>query len=298
MPLAAWVGSKDTVHRYLQIVGKIRLAHAPRRNHWWHVPFHLTSRGITTRPMQTDPIHSVDFDFVDHRLVVATVEGRTESFALGGNTVASFYHRTLAALEDVGVDVLIEQPYPFDLADGIPFADDDRPREYDPVWVNRYWRVLGEAALLLEQFAGEFSGKTSPVHHFWHTMDLAVTRFSDRPVDHPASADSVTKEAYSSEVVSFGFWFGDDSFPEPAFYSYTAPEPPGLAERPLAPTSAEWLERSEGHLAVYRYDDARAAPDPRAAVLAFLESTYQAGAGAADWDLGRWASPGGSTTRD
>lgn len=295
MPLEEWAESKETLHRYLQIVGKIRLAGAPRRNHWWNIPFHLTGRGITTRPMGVDPIFAIDFDFVDHRLLVDTVNGDSGGFPLEGHTVASFYDRTLALLAGFGIAVVVRHPYPFDLSDRVPFAEDDRPRAYDRSWVNRYWRVLSGVNLVLEEFAGDFSGKTSPVHHFWHTMDIAVTRFSDRVVAHDDSVDPVTREAYSREVISSGFWFGDDSFPESAFYSYTSPEPDGLADVMLEPATAEWRDQGGSHLGMLRYDDARRSGDVRPAALEFYESAYQAGAALAGWDVAATASPGGST---
>lgn len=297
MPLEAWTPSKETLHRFLQIVGKIRLSAALARNHWWHIAYHLTGRGITTRPMGSEPIFTIDFDFVLHRLVVSTSDGRMESFPLAGNSVASFYEQTLTLLGVLGIGIIIERPEPFELADTTPFADDIEHRDYDPFWINRYWRILSEVNLILEEFAGHFSGKTSPVHHFWHSMDIAVTRFSDRAVDHPPSVDSVNREAYSREVISFGFWFGDPSFPEPAFYSYTAPEPDGLSSEPLFPSTAEWLKRGTGHLAVYRYNDARITTNPRSSVLEFLDSAYRAGATRAGWDIARLASPDGSTSR-
>jgi len=299
MPLEQWQDTKNTVHRFCQVVGKIRLACAVRRNHWWNAPFHLTGRGITSRPMgQADgnPIFTIDFDFVGHSLVVTTVDGRAVSFPLYGRSVAAFYDDTLRALESLGVRVDIELPHPFDLPDaGRPFAEDTEHAAYDPVLVTRYWQILSQVNLLLEEFAAGFSGKTSPVHHFWHTFDIACTRFSERRVDQPAEADPVTREAYSREVVSFGFWFGDDTFPEPAFYSYTAPEPDGLDREPLVPEVARWVPQRGSHLAVLRYDDARAQADPRAAVLAFYESAYQAGARLAGWDVAGLACPGGVT---
>lgn len=295
MPLSSWASSKETLHRYLQIVGKIRLAVAPRRNHWWHIPFHLTGRGLTTRPMGSGTIFTIDFDLVDHRLVVTTSEGAIDSFSLPGNSVASFYEKVLTLLRQLGIAVTIERPEPFDLSDDTPFADDLHHHDYDPFWISRYWRVLSEVNLVLEEFSGEFSGKISPVHHFWHTMDIAVTRFSEGEVPHPLSVDSVTREAYSREVISSGFWFGDASFPEPAFYSYTAPEPTGIASTVLRPPSAEWLDGGGSHLAVYRYDDARASRDPRASIMKFYQSAYQAGAALAGWDIDRLASPNGVT---
>ncbi len=299
MPLTEWRDTKETLHRYAQIVGKIRLAASARCNHWWNVPFHVTGRGITTRPMrQVDEnlIFTIDFDFVDHRLVIATLDGEERSFPLPGHSVASFHDATLAALAALGIHVQIALPRPFDLPDtGRPFAEDTEHATYDPVAANRYWRILSQVATTLEEFAAGYSGKRSPVHHFWHTFDIAHSRFSGRQIDQPRQTDPVTREAYSREVISFGFWFGDDTFAEPAFYSYTAPEPTGLAGEPLSPASAQWLARGDSHLAVLRYDAARGETDPRAAVLAFYESAYRAGAGRAGWDVTALACPGGIT---
>jgi len=295
IPYESWRDSMATLHRFAQLVGKVRLAASPRRNHWWNVPFHLTGRGITTRPMGRDPIFCIDFDFLDHRVDIATTDGVRYSWALPGCSVAIFHDQLTRGLAALGVDVDIALPYPFDLPDADrPFAADDEHRAYDPSAVTRYWQVLSRVNLLLEEFAGRFSGKTSPVHHFWHTFDIAVTRFADRHIDQPPTVDSVTREAYSREVVSFGFWFGDESFPEPAFYSYTAPEPDGLAGEPLT-SAATWVERSGSHLAILRYDDVREQPDPEASVLEFYEAAYRAGARRAGWDIARYACPGGAT---
>lgn len=297
IPFAAWKDTLATLHRFAQVVGKIRLAASPRRNHWWNVPFHVTGRGITTRPM-TDgtTIFTIDFDFLDHRLDITALTGQRYSFPLAEQSVAGFYHQICSGLSTVGVDVTIARPRPFDLPDSDrPFAEDTEHASYDPAAVTRYWRVLSQVNLLLETFAGNYSGKTSPVHHFWHTFDIAVTRFGDTHVEHSATTDPVTREAYSRDVISFGFWFGDDSFPEPAFYSYTAPEPTGLSEEPLQPPAARWIERNGSHLALLRYDDARTLPKPRAAVLDFYESAYQAGGRHAGWDIARLACPGGVT---
>lgn len=298
MPLASWVDTKETLHRFLQVVGKIRLAASVRRNHWWNIAFHLTGRGITSRPMglvDGNPIFTIDFDFVAHRLLVHALDGRSVSFPLAGQSVASFYTATLAALDSLGVEVRVAKPYPFDLPDADrAFADDTEHTSYDPGWVTRYWQVLSQVNLVLEDFAAGYSGKASPVHHFWHTFDIATTRFADRVIPQPPEADSVTREAYSREVVSFGFWFGDSNFPHPAFYSYTAPEPAGLVDDPLPPP-AQWAPQRGSHLAVLRYDDARAAADPRSAVLEFYKAAYQAGARRAGWDIDRYACPGGIT---
>ncbi|WP_150246108.1 DUF5996 family protein [Nocardiopsis quinghaiensis] len=298
-PLDAWQDTKQTLHRFEQIVGKVRLHHSPRRNHWWHVPFHLTGSGITSRPMgMTDgnPVFTVDFDFVRHQLIVSSLDGGTVSFPLQGNSVASFYLRFQSALDSLGVDGTIPRAHPFDLPDADrPFARDHEHATYVPEQATRYWQVLSQVNMVLEEFAAGFSGKTSPVHHFWHTFDIAVTRFSSHTVPQPREAGQVVREAYSREVVSSGFWFGDDNVPEPCFYSYTAPEPEGLTGRPLSPAEAEWVPSGDGHLALLRYADAREAADPQATVLEFMESAYRAGAGLAGWDIEALACPGGAT---
>jgi hypothetical protein len=300
LPYEDWRDTLATLHRFAQVVGKVRLAAAPRRNHWWHVPFHLTGRGITTRPMGdpsgNGPVFALDFDFVDHRLELSTTDGRREGFGLEGRSVAGFTRELTRVLDAAGVPARPARPRPFDLPDaGRPFAEDEEHASYDPAAVTRYWQTLSRVNLLLEQFAAGWSGKTSPVHHFWHTFDIAVTRFSDRHVDQGPDADSVTREAYSREVVSSGFWFGDDEFREAAFYSYTAPEPAGLADAPLRPDGARWVERRGSHLAVLTYEQARRQPDPAAAVLDFLDGAFEAGATRAGWDLGRDACVGGVT---
>ncbi|MGV9777991.1 DUF5996 family protein [Streptosporangium sp. NPDC003464] len=297
MPLEEWADTKETVHRFTQIVGKVRLATSVRRNHWWNVPFHLTGRGITTRPsggFDDVPVFTVDFDFVAHRLIVNRLDGHSVSFGLTGQSVSSFHRTFFAALKDLGIEVTIEAE-PFGLADSTPFAQDTKHAAYDPVLVNRYWQVLSQVNLVLERFAARFCGKISPVHHFWHTFDIAVTRFSGRSVGAQPQADPVTREAYSREVISSGFWFGDDAMPWPAFYSYTAPEPAGLAEEPLRPEEAAWLPQRGSHLAVLRYDDARAHDDPVATVLDFLDCAYQAGARRARWDRALLVSLPGTT---
>ncbi|HYZ02736.1 MAG TPA: DUF5996 family protein [Candidatus Binatia bacterium] len=299
LPLAGWAESKETMHRFLQVVGKIRLALGVRRNHWWHVPFHVTGRGLTTRPMWSagsDAIVTIDFDLVAHELLINHLDGRSVSIPLVGQSVASFHDRTHDALHSLGIEVPIPRDTPFDLPDsGRPFSSDTEHAVYDPVSVSTYWRVLSQVGLVLELFSARFSGKVSPVHHFWHTFDVAATRFADRWVDQPPEVDSVTREAYSREVISSGFWFGDAESGNPAFYSYTAPEPGGLAGQPLRPEEASWLESGSGHLAVLPYDAARADADPVAAVLDFFESAYQAGARLAGWDIAGLACPGGIT---
>ena len=286
------------MHRFTQILGKIRLAASPRRNHWWNAPLHLTGRGLTTRPMSTDGVRvfCIDLDLLDHRLDLTTADGPRWSFPLAGRSVAAFWAELHRGLDALGLDVRVAVPRPFDLPDAArPFADDTEHAAYDPAAVTTYWTVLGQVNLLLERFAQSYSGKTSPVHHFWHTFDIAVTRFSDRVVDQPATVDPVTREAYSREVVSFGFWFGDEATREPAFYSYTAPEPAGIADGPLTPDAARWVAQRGSHLAVLPYAAARATADPRATVSAFYDSAYRAGATRAGWDLADLAAVDGYT---
>ncbi|GLZ48380.1 hypothetical protein Acsp06_45650 [Actinomycetospora sp. NBRC 106375] len=298
LPYEDWIPTRETLHRFAQIVGKVRLAASPRRNHWWNVPLHLSGRGLTTRPMTVDGarIFCLDLDLVDHRLDLTTADGGRWSFSLRDRSVASFSTDLTAGLAALDLPVVIADPRPFDLPDHErPFAADTEHATYDPGAVTRYWRILGQVNLLLEQFAGRYSGKTSPVHHFWHTFDIALTRFSDRVIGHGAETDPVTREAYSREVISSGFWFGDPTFPEPAFYSYTAPEPDGLPSAALSPPSARWLEKGGAHLAVLTYADARATADPRATVLDFYETAYDAGAVRAGWPASDLACAGGVT---
>jgi hypothetical protein len=285
LPLEAWRPTKDTLHLYVQVVGKVRMATTPLRNHWWNVPLYVDVRGLTTRCMRQRGLSfSIDFDLLDHELRLRTGRGEIESFPLrDGLSVADFYGQLMDLLERLGIGVAI-RPEPFGVPMTSPFADDLEHASYEADVVSDWWRILDWADWVLEGFAGWFRGKTSPVHLFWHGLDLAVTRFSGRRVDPAPHADSVTQEAYGEEVISFGFWPGDDQITEPAFYSYTAPEPAGLADRPLEPREAFWAEAGSGHMALLRYDDVRAAAVPQVTLLRFLESAYQAGALAAGWD--------------
>ena len=286
LPLEEWDETRVTLRLYLQIVGKIRLALAPPKNHWWHVVFYVTSRGLTTRRMWSDGVgFELDFDFVDHRLVIRTNRGVVEELRLReGLSVADFYAGLFELLARHGIDVSIlarsyGDPTP------VPFAEDVADASYDAEFVDRFWRILAGSAEVLEEFSGWFNGKTSPVHVFWHSMDLAVTRFSGRRAPAMPTAGRVAQEAYSHEVISFGFWAGDASVRAPAYYSYTAPEPPGLAEQPLQPEEAFWAEvgSGSGHQARLWYEDVRLAESPRMTLLRFLQSAYEAGARTAGW---------------
>jgi Family of unknown function (DUF5996) len=285
LPLEAWEPTKTTLHLWAQIVGKVKLAATAPRNHWWHVPLYLDVRGLTTRRLHHGQTSfQIDFDFVDHRLVVRTNRGQRDGFALhDGLSAAGFDRQLHQLLDQLGVDVAIrEDPYGVPMT--TPFPDDLEHAAYDPTYVRRFWQVLDWVDEVLEEFAGWYCGKQSPVHLFWHSLDLAVTRFSGRRAPPRAGADPVTAEAYSHEVISFGFWAGDQQQREPAFYSYTAPEPPGLTGQPLHPATAAWRQVRGGSMALLGYDQLRRAQDPRSTLLAFLQSAHDAGVRAAGWD--------------
>jgi hypothetical protein len=286
LPLEEWESTKQTLHLWAQIVGKIRMTSSAPRNHWWHVPLYVDVRGLTTRRMHSAEGISfqVDFDFIDHALVVRTGRGETRSFALvDGLSVAEFDRHIHAILDELGVDVSIAEN-PFGLAVTTPFPEDRDHSSYDRDAVQRFWRILDWTDTVFEEFAGWFCGKTSPVHLFWHSFDLALTRFGAMRAPAMPNADPVTREAYSHEVVSFGFWAGDENVREPTYYSYTAPEPADLRRHDLQPGQARWADQGAGSLAVLPYEAVRAAADPRTALLGFLESAYRAGADAAGWE--------------
>ena len=286
MPLDAWRPTKNTLHLYCQIVGKIRLALHPRMNHWWHVPLYVSPRGLTTR---TIPYRGgnfeIEFDLREHRLEIRTSEGGLEDFGLyDGLTVADFYSSIFSNLSKLGIHPNI-RPLPYEAPSSTPFPDDNQNKSYDKHYVERFHGILVAVDDILQEFRGRFLGKSTPVHMFWHSFDLALTRFSGKPAPVRDGANRVEREAYSHEVISFGFWFGDDNVPAPAFYSYTTPEPECLADEPLSPPSAQWQDSNGSHLALLMYDDVRETENPHEVVLQFLESAYQAGAKRANWDV-------------
>ena len=289
LPLAEWKPTKNTLHLYLQIVGKIRLGLFPRQNHWWHVPFYVSLRGLTTRPIPyKDGNFEIEFDFLDHQLKLSTSGGERREFDLHDNlTVAEFYERVFDNLSALGIEAKIKA-VPYETPSKIPFAQDTANKSYDKEYVEKFHRILVSVNDIFEEFRGRFIGKSTPVHLFWHSFDLALTRFSGKQVTPREGAGMVEREAYSHEVISFGFWAGDDNVPAPAFYSYTAPEPKNLTDEPLKPAAAMW-NTDKGAMAILMYDDARNADSPREAILEFLESAYQAGAKRADWDTENFA---------
>jgi Family of unknown function (DUF5996) len=283
LPLEEWEDTKETLHRYVQIVGKVRLAYSPFRNHWWHVPLYVTTRGLTTSPIPHGHMtFEISFDLVDNKLAVSTSEGGRFAFVMDDLPVAEFYGRLFDGLAALGVEASINSR-PFDLDDEYTLEENTFHCVCDREYVRRYWRVLVQVDQVFKEFAGRFNGKTSPVQLYWHSFDLAVTRFSGRRAPEREGADTVTREAYSHEVISFGFWPGDKNVREPAFYSYTAPEPEGLTGQPLSPEGAFWAP--EGGTALLMYNVLREMNSPRSALLDFLESAYQAGAKTAGWDV-------------
>jgi len=285
LPYADWQDSCATLHLWMQIVGKIRLARAPAENHWWHVPLYLSARGLTTSPIPDDGrSFQIDFDLIGHRLEIATGDGRRDGFALTPRSIADFYAELTGRLQALGIAVRI-WTRPVEIADPIPFERDDVHAAYDAEAVNRFWRALAEADRVLKLFRAGFIGKASPVHFFWGSFDLAVTRFSGRPAPPPPSnpmiADRVNREAYSHEVSSCGFWPGNGGFGQAAFYCYAYPQPPGYAEAAVAPLGVYNHQIGEF---VLPYDAVREAERPREVLLRFLQQTYAAAADLAGWD--------------
>jgi hypothetical protein len=285
LPLEGWQETKDTLHLWAQIVGKTRLELAPMRNHWWNITLHPSARGLTTRRMPAATHNlEIELDLIDHRLSARTTESESDFDLHDGLSVAGFYRRLTATLDRLDVGVAIRDE-PFGLPIVTPFSADEEHASYDTDAVQRFLRVLQWSADVLEEFAGWFCGKASPVHVFWHSFDLATSRFSGKRVAEPAFSDPVNAEAYSHEIISFGFWAGDQRHPFPAYYSYTAPEPAELSRQVLRPAQAEWVAQGNGSLAILPYDEVRKSAGPRGTLLEFLQSAFEAGAGLAGWDL-------------
>lgn len=290
LPLAKWQDTYETLHMWTQIVGKIRLVLSPRINHWWQVPLYVTARGLTTSPISYgDRSFEIVFDFIEHQLVIHTSNGETKVLALMPRSVADFYQELMVTLRSLGIEVKIHAK-PDEVSDPIPFAEDRNHAAYDPEYVNRFWQILVQVDGVFKEFRARFIGKCSPVHFFWGSFDLAVTRFSGRHAPEREGADPITQEAYSHEVISHGFWPGGGDIQSPAFYSYTAPEPSGLAKEPIRPAAASWSPQLSEFLLMY--DDIRCTDSPQQDLLEFLQSTYEAGAKLASWDRPALERPG------
>jgi len=287
LPLAAWRDSCATLHLFTQIVGKIRLSRTPWLNHSWHVTLYVTARGLSTSPVPDgEGDFEIEFDFIDHALRMSKSNGAVRQFALSGHSVASFYAQILATLADIGIRVAIDE-MPNELPDPISFPQDALHASYDADAVRRFFRILVSVDRVFKQFRTGFIGKASPVHFFWGSFDLAVTRFSGRraprhPGGVPHLSDAVACEAYSHEVSSAGFWPGSGAIDYPAFYSYAYPEPAGFRGTRVMPEAAFFSE-ALGEF-ILPYDAVRLSGHPDRALLDFLQSTYEAAAIAAKWD--------------
>jgi hypothetical protein len=293
----AWHETADTLHLWTQVVGKVRMALAPPVNHWWHVPLYVTARGLTTSPIPHGAgAFEIRFDFADHALLIAADSGESERLALRPMAVADFHAEVMARLRKLGVTVRI-WTMPNEIADAVPFERDRRHAQYDPDYAGRFWRVLLRSHCLMTAFRGRFLGKASPVHFFWGSFDLAVSRFSGRKAPpHPGVAPNLAnwamREAYSHEVSSCGFWPGNGGYGRAAFYSYAYPEPDGFASVPLRTAGAFYDDQLREF--VLPYDAVRVAPDPDAALMGFFEETYAAAADSGGWDRAALERPQGA----
>lgn len=287
LSLGEWKDTAATLHMWTQIVGKIRLSQTPWVNHSWHVTLYVTSRGLTTSPIPYGlRTFQIDFDFIDHKLVIETSDGNVRLLDLRPRTVADFYSQVMSSLKSVGIDVAIHTT-PNEIPDPIPFEEDHQHASYDADYANRFWRVLVQSDRIFKEFRVHFIGKCSPVHFFWGSFDLAVTRFSGRtapphPGGVPHMPDVVAREAYSHEVSSCGFWPGGGAIDYPAYYAYAYPTPEGFKDYKIKPKGA-FYSNDLGEF-LLPYDEVRTSDDPDAALLDFLRSTYEAAADLAKWD--------------
>ena len=279
--LKEWEDTLATLHLWTQIVGKIRLKLAPPVNHWWHVPLYVSARGLTTSPMTYDDrIFEIQFDFIDHKLLIACSDGTLKILSLRPESVANFYERLMAALFGLGIQVKV-WPVPVEIANPIRFDQDEIHKSYDADYANRFWRALVNVDNIFKEFRARFIGKVSPVHFWWGSFDHAVTRFSGRPAPPREDADKITQEAYSHEVISHGFWLGGNGV-EAMFYAYAAPEPAGFSESRIEPAAAFYSQDMKEFF--LPYDAVRQSASPEHTLMDFLQSTYKAGAKLAKWD--------------
>jgi hypothetical protein len=287
LPLEAWSDTCATLHMWTQIVGKIRLTQSPWINHSWHVTLYVTSTGLTTSPIPYGlRTFQIDFDFIHHQLAIQASDGGAAAFPLEAQSVAAFYSRLMDELAKLDLHIDIYRK-PNEVPEPIRFDQDESHKAYDPDYANRFWRILVQSDRILKEFRARFIGKCSPVHLFWGALDLAVTRFSGRSApQHPGGVpnlpDFVTREAYSHEVSSCGFWPGGGPVPYPAFYSYAYPEPAGFSQAPVQPAAAFYS--ADLHEFILPYDAVRQAESPDQVLLEFLQSTYEAAANLANWD--------------
>jgi hypothetical protein len=282
LSLDSWKDTYATLHMWTQIVGKVRLRLTPLVNHWWNVPFYVTARGLTTsRIPYGERAFELRFDFVGHQLVLETSDGMLKTMALQPRSVTDFYQEFLKMLSSAGIEIKIWR-MPVEIPNPIPFDEDRVHASYDAASVERFWRILLSVDAVFTQFRSRFLGKSSPVHFFWGSFDLAVSRFSGRRAPERPGADAITREAYSHEVSSVGFWPGSGDVKEAAFYSYIVPEPQGFKEGKARPDAAYYNTQVGEFLLMY--EDVRKADSPTTSLLDFCQSTYEAGARLGNWD--------------
>jgi Family of unknown function (DUF5996) len=287
--LSDWSNTCATLHMWSQIVGKVRLALSPRVNHWWEVPFYVSARGLTTSPIPYGGgVFEVGFDFIDHQLTLATCNNDAVIIPLSARTVSDFYFEFLDALRALEIEVKI-WPMPVEIANPIRFDQDRIHHDYDPEYAHRFWRILVSVDSVFKEFRSRFIGKVSPVHFFWGSFDLAVTRFSGRRAPERPDADRVTREAYSHEAISVGFWPGGGAVKDTAFYAYGAPEPPGYGKRPVRPMTAYYSQEMREFFLMY--ENVRTSESPKRTLLEFCQTTYEAGADLAGWDRANLERP-------
>jgi len=276
-----WQDTCATLHMWTQVVGKIRMEQTPLLNHWWNVALYVSASGLTTTAMPyQDRVFEIEFDFIEHQLHISCSDGASKSLALRPQSVADFYAEVMATLKELGIEVKI-WTMPVEIPNPIRFEEDTVHASYDPEYANRFWRALVKMDEVFKQFRASFVGKSSPVHFFWGSFDLAVTRFSGRPAPERPGADLITREAYSHEVISHGFWPGNKDM-EAAFYAYAAPEPEGFSQAKVQPASAFYS--SEMKEFFLPYEDVRKADSAPDTLTQFMQSTYEAGANLGKWD--------------
>jgi Family of unknown function (DUF5996) len=292
LPWNEWKDTADTLHMWTQIVGKVRLALNPLRNHWWNVPLYVSPRGLTTGAIPYEAsMFDVEFDFIDHQLTIRSSDGSINVKPLRAQSVSAFYAEFMASLKSLGIEVSIYEK-PVEVANQIPFPEDTQHASYDPDYANRFWQILMRTHTVFAKFESSFLGKASPVHFFWGSFDLAVTRFSGRPAPPREGADPITKEAYSHEVISAGFWPGNGGYGSAAFYCYAAPEPAGLADQRIAPAAGFYSPDLKEF--ILKYDDVVSSATPDDDLLQFVESSYRSAATLAKWDRALLERPGNS----
>lgn len=294
LPLDSWRDTRTALHLYLQVLGKVRMALHPKQNHWWHVTLRVGPRGFTTGPIPVDERSlEIELDVAQSRAsFTCSANGARHIPIADGLTVASFYEQVMGVLAELGYEpTIVAKPYdPPKVGSDVPFGEDDAARPWDEDAVRRFWSILRWTTTVMTEFRGRFNGKHSPVQLFWHSLDLAYTRFSGRaaPMEGGTASD---REAYSHEVTSVGFWAGDDNVPAPAFYAYAYPEPEGLGSTTIEPDAASWNDLGTSHMALLMYDEVRQAADPRQALLDFCQTTYARASELAGWNSEAFKTP-------